>query len=213
MASVRAERREQIIKAAIVVFGKNNFHKTKMVDIAKQVPIGKSTLYEYFDSKKDLFEEMLMYIATGYYDFMKLEITKHDSSKDKLVAFTNYHGKFMKDHLDLVESAMMDTTVISETIGKQILSKKEEVFRLLESILIEGVKSGELIKDMDTQLAACAVIGSINHSYAMQIYVKGIDADGVNPEKIIEMLYRGMRNNGEVNNNAQSTIHKSQLKD
>ncbi|HZJ99479.1 MAG TPA: helix-turn-helix domain-containing protein, partial [Tissierellaceae bacterium] len=66
MTSVREERREQIIKAAIKVFGRNNFHKTKMDDIAKEVQIGKSTIYEYFDSKKDLFEEMLVYITTGY---------------------------------------------------------------------------------------------------------------------------------------------------
>ena len=192
MTSIRERRREEIIKAAILVFGKNNFHKTKMVDIANQVKIGKSTIYEYFDSKIDLFEQMLMYIANDYYKFMKSEVGKHDTSKDKLIAFTTYHGEFMKNHLELVESAMMDTNLISEKIGKQILSKKEEVFNLLEDILIEGVNSEELLEGLDTQLAACAVIGSINHSYAMQIYVKGLDADGVNPEKIIEMLYKGI---------------------
>ena len=192
MTSIRKERREQIIKAAIKAFGKNNFHKTKMDDIAKEVQIGKSTIYEYFDSKKNLFEEMLVYITTGYYESMELEVEKWDSCKDKLIAFTSYHGKFIKEHLKLVESAMMDKTIISEKVGKQILSKKEAVFRLLEDILKKGVLSGELVEDIDTQLAACAIIGSINHSYAMQIYVKGLDADGVNPEKIIEMLYRGM---------------------
>lgn len=124
MTSIRERRREEIIKAAILVFGKNNFHKTKMVDIANQVKIGKSTIYEYFDSKIDLFEEMLMYIANDYYKFMKSEVGKHDTSKDKLIAFTTYHGEFMKNHLELVESAMMDTNLISEKIGKQILSKK-----------------------------------------------------------------------------------------
>lgn len=193
MTPTRQERREQIIRAAIKVFGKKSFHKAKMVEIAKELDMGKSTLYEYFESKKDLFEEMLMFIAKGYYEFMKAEVEKHNNSKDKLVAFTKYHGRFMKDHLELVESAMMDTSVISEEAGKKIRAKKEEVFRLLEDILIEGVKKGELVKDMDTQLAACAVIGSINHSYAMQVYVKGLEADQVNPEKIIEMLYKGMR--------------------
>ncbi len=192
MTSHRQERREQIIKAAIVVFGKNKFHMTKMSDIAKELGIGKSTIYEYFDSKKDLFEQMLMFIASGYYKFMKSEMAKHESSKDKLIAFTTYHGKFMKEHLELVESAMMDTSIISEKMGKEILSKKEEVFLLLEDILKEGVKKGELKKGLDTQLASCAVIGSINHSYAMEIYVKGHDAEGIRPERIIDMLYKGI---------------------
>ena len=193
MTPAREERREEIINAAIEVFGKTNFHKTKMADIADEAEVGKSTLYEYFDSKRSLFEEMLIYIATGYYKSMKLVVGQWDSSKDRLIAFTTYHGTFMKQHLELVESAMMDKTLMSEKVGKQILSIKEAVFRLLEDILIEGVESGELVDDMDTQLAACAVIGSINHSYAMQIYVKNLDEDQVNPEKIIEMLYRGMR--------------------
>lgn len=199
MTSLREERREHIIKAAIKVFGKNKFHKTKMLDIGNEAQIGKSTIYEYFDSKKNLFEEILMYIAIEYYKFMKMEVHKYKTSKEKLIAFASYHGKFMQDHLELLEGAMMDSTVISEKMGKKILSKKEEVFILLEDILKEGVESGELLEGLDTQLAACAVIGSINHSYAMQIYVRGSNIDQVNPENIIGMLYKGMAADNELN--------------
>ena len=67
MAGIREERREQIIKAAMTVFGKTGYHRSKMGEIAQEAEIGKSTVYEYFDSKKDLFEEMIRFIAKDYY--------------------------------------------------------------------------------------------------------------------------------------------------
>lgn len=194
MTAFRKERKEQIIKAAIKVFGKNNFHKTKMADIAKEAQIGKSTIYEYFDSKTSLFEEMLIYVVSRYYIYIKSEVEKHNNSRDKLIAFTNYHGKFMKDNLELVESAMIDHSAISEDVRSQILGKKREVYNLLQDILIEGVKSKELLEDLDTQLASCTLIGSINYSYTVQMYAKKQNIKSVDPEKIVDLVYRGMGN-------------------
>ncbi|MFX1582474.1 MAG: TetR/AcrR family transcriptional regulator, partial [Promethearchaeota archaeon] len=54
---IRAKKR--IVEAAITVFAKKGYHKTKMADIAKEVGVSKGTLYQYFKSKKELFEAVV----------------------------------------------------------------------------------------------------------------------------------------------------------
>ncbi|MFN3345545.1 MAG: TetR/AcrR family transcriptional regulator [Chloroherpetonaceae bacterium] len=48
-------KRQLLIHAAIEMFAKKGFHETKMQDIADYAAVGKGTLYEYFETKEDLF--------------------------------------------------------------------------------------------------------------------------------------------------------------
>ncbi len=48
-------KRQLLIHAAIQMFAQKGFHETKMQDIADYAAVGKGTLYEYFETKEDLF--------------------------------------------------------------------------------------------------------------------------------------------------------------
>ncbi len=48
-------KRQLLIHAAIEMFAQKGFHDTKMQDIADFAGVGKGTLYEYFETKEELF--------------------------------------------------------------------------------------------------------------------------------------------------------------
>ena len=52
---IRAEREQQILDAALVVFAQKGYGDTRISDIANAVGIAKGTIYLYFDSKESLF--------------------------------------------------------------------------------------------------------------------------------------------------------------
>jgi AcrR family transcriptional regulator len=54
---IRAKKR--IVEAAIQVFAEKGFHQAKMADIAKKLDVSKGTIYQYFKSKKELFEAVV----------------------------------------------------------------------------------------------------------------------------------------------------------
>ena len=54
-----ARTREQIIDAALLLFGERGVHGTVVDDIAKAVGISRATLYQYFGSKEALFRELV----------------------------------------------------------------------------------------------------------------------------------------------------------
>lgn len=53
------ERKLQIIKAAIKRFSKHGIKKTTLDEVARDLRIGKATIYHYFKSKEDLYFESL----------------------------------------------------------------------------------------------------------------------------------------------------------
>lgn len=57
---VSAERRTQIIQAALVCFTRKGYNNTTMDDIVAESGLSKGTLYWYFESKDALFASALM---------------------------------------------------------------------------------------------------------------------------------------------------------
>jgi AcrR family transcriptional regulator len=59
-------KREQILQATVMTIGGKGYTGLTMSTIAAQADIGKSTLYEYFDSKDNLVMEATVYFATEF---------------------------------------------------------------------------------------------------------------------------------------------------
>ena len=57
---IRAEREQQILDAALVVFAQKGYGDTRISDIANAVSIAKGTIYLYFESKDALFEAVFL---------------------------------------------------------------------------------------------------------------------------------------------------------
>ena len=54
-----ARTREQIVDAALQLFGERGVHGTVVDDIARSVGISRATLYQYFGSKDEIFRELV----------------------------------------------------------------------------------------------------------------------------------------------------------
>src|SRR6185312_10207179 len=52
-------RPDEILDAALTVFGESGFARAKIDDVARLAGVSKGTVYLYFDSKESLFREMV----------------------------------------------------------------------------------------------------------------------------------------------------------
>ena len=55
---MREDMRDKILKMSSLYFAKNGFGDTKIGELAKHIGIGQGTIYLYFKSKEELFEEI-----------------------------------------------------------------------------------------------------------------------------------------------------------
>lgn len=159
----KKNKREAIIYSALEMFERDGFHKTKVEEIAKGANVGKGTIYEYFDSKKDLFCEMIKFMMDRYIDIIK------DVVEEDVDPITKFHN-LLKLQLELTKihgslGHMIQVQVIKSGIGKDLkpifLEFRRKQIHVIEEIIREGIQS-DLFKNIDTYMAALFFIGGSN---------------------------------------------------
>ena len=74
------DRKIQILKAAVKRFAKHGLNKTTLDEIARDLRIGKATIYNYFESKEELFYETIKWEAAQYIDEIKVIFNNEEIS-------------------------------------------------------------------------------------------------------------------------------------
>jgi AcrR family transcriptional regulator len=57
------DRRHQILEVSLTAFSARGYHNTSMNDIAESMSLTKPVLYQYFDSKRSLYLELLRHVG------------------------------------------------------------------------------------------------------------------------------------------------------
>jgi AcrR family transcriptional regulator len=147
MGSLKFTKEEQLkeeaIQAARRLFQQYGLHKTTMEDIAKAMGRGKSTLYYYYKSKDEIFEDVVKKEIDELFKKIQAAIDKVVSAEDKLKTYIATSIKTIKSKLnlykiirgELVESLPQFNLLVKKFNTKEIQSIKE--------ILILGVDNKE----------------------------------------------------------------------
>ena len=89
----RQERQNDIIKAARKLFADKGFG-VSLDEIAKEVGLGKSTLYLYFKNKESLYFAVVLRGIRIWAKMVKEEVKKGNTGLEKLMLYGNVNRKF-----------------------------------------------------------------------------------------------------------------------
>jgi AcrR family transcriptional regulator len=85
------ERREQLLLVARGIFAERGFQATTMDDIAKEAGFTKPILYQYFESKNELYHEIVAQTAQKLLSSLDAAVSSVESPRTKIeVAFRVY---------------------------------------------------------------------------------------------------------------------------
>jgi AcrR family transcriptional regulator len=145
--------KEIIVRSATLHFSKYGFHKTTMDEIARHIHKAKGVLYYYFDSKEELFSEVLRYEL----DEVKTELGKiTGSDEDSLTILKKYiltRLKMLSRAVNYHETLKADFFERYEFVKdvRDDFSSFEK--RQLANIMSKGKKEGYLeIKNIQTNV-------------------------------------------------------------
>lgn len=137
-----------ILKSAQQLLQRFGFDKTTMSDIAKNAGKGKSTLYHYFASKDEIFNEVIKMEMDDLFSKVKNAVDSKSNSSDKLGAYILVKINTLKEKRNLYHFAI-ETDFNSISLNKYIVllrkrydNKEKE---LLKSILTKGVDDDVLL--------------------------------------------------------------------
>jgi AcrR family transcriptional regulator len=94
----REQRRNDILDAAETLFFSKGYDHVSMNGIAKEVGLGKATLYIYFDNKEELFFAVVLRGVIILNTMIKEKVEKEDTGFDKLIAFKSAYGEYIRTY-------------------------------------------------------------------------------------------------------------------
>lgn len=154
------DKRIQILAAAAKIFADKGFHQAKVEEIAMEAGVGKGTVYEYFSSKLDLFQQTLRHMIESYQRFFESSIDSSQSVREQLFNIMDLHLHFLAANESLTRFGLEPHPPLGGEMSRWLIAKKTEILDGLAEILETGIKWGEL-RPMDTFIAAQIVFGAM----------------------------------------------------
>ena len=135
-------RRQEILAAAIKVFGKKGFADTRAEDVAAAAKIAKGTLYLYFKSKEDIYTTAVRHTVDQLRTLVAERVATANGVRDKLAVAIALRMEFWLGQQNLYRLLL--------TVGREPKHRRQtnEALRFghdsFLAIFQEGVASGEL---------------------------------------------------------------------
>lgn len=162
----KEQKKARIIKAAAQVFADRGFSGTVMADIADRAGIGKGTLYEYFDSKEDLFFAVFEWFTQETEAAAKVSISALGGSVSERLAVLSesvmQSWLEMKDLFTLVMEfwAASASSQMKQRFKGYFRQAYEDFRRIVAALIREGIEHGEFRENIVPESVAAALVGS-----------------------------------------------------
>jgi AcrR family transcriptional regulator len=183
------ERRRQLLAYAAKRFADSGYHPTSVADIVGGIGVGKGVFYWYFDSKEQLFLEILKESQTdlrrAQRDAIAGEVDPvHRLEKGVRAAFTWWAAH--PEIANLVQFAATEEVFATALRRGQEVALGDAVTHIKEAIA-EGK-----IRDAEPEALAHAVLGLTGHLARELVQRRGDDPDEV-ADLAIALLLDGLR--------------------
>lgn len=180
-------KRDAILRAAIDVFSRKGYHNARMEEIALAAGAGKGTVYEYFESKLQLFQEMMELGWKFYNQSIAAEELENLSFREQLELTITMHLKWCLEHRQLTRVVFIEADIIDEDMKNWLITTRRQKEDLVERWLDKAIAAGT-IRPLNTRITSsmiCAIIPYLS----MQLILQESEAD---PEKVAREITRNL---------------------
>jgi AcrR family transcriptional regulator len=158
----RAEHNQKkLLNAAMAVFSRKGFHKATIDEICRRANLGKGTVYQYFDNKKELFLGIVDSFAADLGKAVESEVREITDDVDRLRTAITAYVQFHAAHRSFYRLLVHEESSFAKEIHQRFRTEYFSHLRILEDILREGMKNAKM-KKMNVRSATFALVGICN---------------------------------------------------
>jgi AcrR family transcriptional regulator len=192
------ERREYILEASAEVFSRKGYRMASVSDIVEEAGIGRGTFYLYFDSKREIFLELIEAFFRGYADLLQENHRQLEEAfqtgrmvlrtwRDNISRVIRYHQ----------ENPHLTNIVYREALGRDedFSARVDVLSRLAREKLVaefQMMYDRGMMRECDVEVVTSVVMGST--VYLIMEHVLGrekIDVEGL-ADMIVEYHIRAL---------------------
>ena len=150
------ERRSQLITLATTLFATKGYHPTSVADIVDGLGVGKGVFYWYFDSKEELFVEILREAQKDLRRRQQKALAETENAVERLSAGIRASVLWSAEHHELAR--LFEFAVTDETFAPVIRAGRTQLVNATVARLKDAIAEGG-IPDGDPEQLAHAIFG------------------------------------------------------
>jgi AcrR family transcriptional regulator len=183
-------RAEEILDAALTVFGESGFARAKIENVARLAGVSKGTVYCYFDSKESLFREMVRAKVVASLAEAEDFVRTFDGPARALLSelIRRMYGRVRREQMmqlaRMVQGELPHFPELARFYFDEVILRAR---RLIEQVLQRGVATGEF-RPSATGFAARGLSSMLVHTAHLQCFFHRFDPQALSEEQAVEGL-------------------------
>jgi AcrR family transcriptional regulator len=166
-----ADKRRQILDAAVRVFARQGFHGCRVSDIADEAGVAYGLVYPYFDSKDEVLDTLFL----ERWDLMLAMIADVDARNDqtpreKLHEVASFIFDSYRYDPELMKVIIVEVTRAANSFGRTHLAKIQEAYEGIGRIVESAQEEGKFHKGVSAEFAALAFYGTVEQVLTAWIF-------------------------------------------
>jgi len=165
----KLRHKEEILSAALHLFSDKGFHNVSMQEIAQASEFAVGTLYNFFESKEMLFDEMVRNCGDKITSTLLAVLDGPGTEVERLTNLIRYLPTLLEEHADFIRMYVSELGTRGATLSKRRVTNISKVTfnARLEQLLERGMRKG-IFRRVDPRITMQA-INSIIETLAFEI--------------------------------------------
>ena len=179
----REETRAIILESARTLFDESGFDKTTIRAVANRAGVGTGTIFNYFPDKPSLL------IAALLDDLEKIEksafktLPEKASIIEKCLHITRVYYSYYARRPSLSRTLLRESNFIPGEFGELLKTRTNRFVKMIEDMMIEAQKKGEIRGDADCEMAALTFF-----SLFLRVLFSGLGEPEFRPDEQLGLL-------------------------
>jgi AcrR family transcriptional regulator len=194
---LRDRREREILEAAAAVFAERGLRSARMVDVAERAGIGKSTVYEYFRSKEDLFLRLFDWYTEQAFVSMSRELgASSEPTADALRRSVDSLLESCRRMLPLYPLTLEFWSASTapeyrERLGSEFRTLYRRFRSVVADALRTGIARGELGPHVDPDAVAAVLVSAYDGLFLQAWFDRDFDPVPAG-RRFLDVVIRGM---------------------
>lgn len=183
----KENRRNTILKAARKLFFERGFKSVTVDDIATKSEVSKGSIYLCFESKEEIYAQILIADNLEFYKRLRNFATTEATAAQLLLEYSRIYVNFFLDDTELFRILMMfmlqtGQMHLTEKQNAELILSTNQNINIISEIIQKGIASGEFAPIDNIWRMQNAIWGMLNGIISLYLFTG-------NPVKRIERIH------------------------
>ncbi len=194
-------KQSDILSAARDLFLRKGYHETTLEEIARQADFGKGTIYNYFESKEELFRSMIDQSIGEVGELVQAAVARPGTLEEKLGGYAKALIRYANTNIDLFRFLAQELGRSESPHYEATLQHLQEKIQELNS-LVAGYIAGEItrgtVRPLDSMTLVRLFDGMVRSYCLMHGNEKSLSDEELDSavEGIVSVFFHGINSKG-----------------